>query len=138
MFCYFSSNSGNFPHFWTNIESEMKIKNGDIDLVKSIFTSLGYMTRETLTEIKSRKRINELEKDFLFIRSNYERFEELIKVFPSLKYVDHFSPGIEACLFQIIQFLNSDEKRDEIILKKLFDDAKVVSISKMENKRIES
>lgn len=116
----------------------MNIKGGDIDLVKSIFTSLGYMTRETLTEIKTKKRINELEKDFLFIRSNYERFQELIKVFPSLKYIDHFSPGIEACLFQIIHFLNSDEKRDECVLKKLFDDAKVVSILKIENKRWKS
>lgn len=116
----------------------MNIKEGDIDLVKSIFSALGYMTRETVTEIKSRKKINELEKDFLFIRSNYERFQELTKIFPLLKYVDHFSPGIEACLFQIIHFLNSDEKRDEYILKKLVDDAKVVSISKIENKRIKS
>lgn len=136
MFCYFFSNSANFPHFWTDIEKEMNIKEGDIDLVKSIFSSLGYITRETVTEIKTRKRINELEKDFLFIRSNYEKFQELIKVFPLLKYVDHFSPGIQACLFQIIQFLNSDDKRDECILKKLYDDSKVVGISKIENKRI--
>lgn len=105
----------------------MKIKNGDIDLAKSIFTALGYMTRETVADIKSKKKINELEKDFLLIRSNYSMFDELCKTYPLLKNIDNFSMGIEAGLFQIINFLNSDMSRDDSIKKRLADDAKTVN-----------
>lgn len=105
----------------------MKIKNGDIDLAKSIFTALGYMTRETVADIKSKKKINELEKDFLLIRSNYAKFDELCKSYPLLKFVDNFAVGIEAGLLQIINFLNSDASRDESTKKRLVDDAKMVN-----------
>lgn len=105
----------------------MHIKNGDIDLSKSIFCALGYMTRETIAEIKTKKRVNELEKDFLRIRSNCNRYEELCAVYPLLKIVDHFTPGIEAGLLQIIHFLNADAVRDENALEKLVSEAKMVS-----------
>lgn len=119
--------SGPFGNFWNDIENEMKIKNGDIDLAKSIFTALGYMTRETVADIKSKKKIYELEKDFLLIRSNYNKFQEICKAYPLLKFVDHFSMGIEAGLLQIVNFLNSDVSRDESIKKRLTDDAKMVN-----------
>lgn len=105
----------------------MKIKNGDIDLAKSIFTALGYMTRETVADIKSKEKIAELKKDFLLIRSNYAEFDEFCKSYPLLKFVDNFAKGIEAGLLQIISFLNSDASRDESIIKKLVDDAKRVN-----------
>lgn len=58
--------------------------------------------------LNRKKKINELEKDFLLIKSNYNMFQELCKTYLLLKFVDHFSAGVEAGLLQIINFLNSD------------------------------
>lgn len=106
----------------------MNIKNGDTDLATSIFTILEYMTRGRVAEIKSKKKVNDLEKDYLKIRSNFNRFEELCKAFPLLKNVDHFTPGVEACLLQIVNFLNMPGTWDETVVKKIVDDAKKASL----------
>lgn len=104
----------------------MNICNGDIDLAKSIFTALGYMTRATVADIKSKKRVNELEKDYLKIRSNFQLFEEICKEYSLLKTVDNFSPGIEACLLQIINFLNTSGSCDDTTLDRIANEAKKV------------
>lgn len=105
----------------------MNIKNGDIDLAKSIFTILGYMTRETIADIKTKKKVNDLEKDFLMIRSNLAKFQEICEGIPILKNVDRFSAGVEAGLLQIIHFLNTDATRDENVVERLFEEAKLVN-----------
>lgn len=105
----------------------MNICSSDIDLAKSIFTALGYMTRATVADIKSKKRVQELEKDFLKIRSNFQRFEEICKEYSLLKSVDSFSPGIEACLMQIINFLNTSGTCDDATLERLTNEAKKVN-----------
>lgn len=106
----------------------MNIKDDDIDLAKSVFTILGYMTRGTVAEIKSKNRVNDLEKDYLKIRSNFNLFEQTCEAFPLLKNVDHFTPGVEACLLQIIHFLNMPRTWDETVVKKIVSDAKQASL----------
>lgn len=115
-----------YPHFWEDIEQEMNIKTGDIDLAKSIFTALGFMTRETVAELKTKKRVTDLEKDFLKIRGNFDRYKELCDNNPLLKHVDNFAAGIEACLVQIVHFLNSTSDNCENTAKKILDDAKEI------------
>lgn len=104
----------------------MNIKSGDIDLAKSIFTALGFMTSETVAELKTKKRVMDLEKDFLKIRGNFDRYKELCDNFPLLRHVDSFAAGIEACLVQIVHFLNSTSVFSEDTAKKIFDEAKKI------------
>lgn len=119
-----NNRNSKFPQFWNDIETEMNISNGDIDSLKSIFTIPGYMTRATVADIKTKKRKNELEKDFLKIRSNFH--EVICKEYSLLKTVENFSPGIEACLLQVINFLNTSGTCDEATLERIANKAKKV------------
>lgn len=104
----------------------MNIKSGDIDLAKSIFTALGFMTRETVAELKTKKRVTDLEKDFLKIRGNFDRYKELCDNYPLLRHVDNFAAGMEACLVQIVHFLNSTSDSSENTAEKILDHAKKI------------
>lgn len=97
-----------FPSFWKFIEDELNAEKEELDEVKAVFTALGFTTKKSIASIKTKKKIQCLENDFVKIR--LMKLDSLCERFPALKQIDCFGPGLQAVMFQIIQHLNKPSK----------------------------
>lgn len=97
-----------FPSFWKFIEDELNAETEELDQVKAVFTALGFTTKTSIASIKTKKKIQYLENDF--VKTRLTKLDSLCERFPVLKTVDSFSPGLQAVMFQIIQHLNRTSK----------------------------
>lgn len=97
-----------FPSFWKVIEDELSAEPDELDQVKAVFTALGYTTKTSIASIKTKKKIQCLESDFVKIR--LMKLDSLCERFPVLKDVHFFGPGLQAVMLQIIKHLNGASK----------------------------
>lgn len=95
-----------FPKFWTDLEQKMDVYCDDFVQVKSVVTALGYLTKTSIASINSKKKIFELENEYMKLRGNIKKFEISCERFPCLKEIDSFSPGLKIILTDIVNHLN--------------------------------
>lgn len=119
-----------FPGFWLELEAELAENNG-LNQVKSVLTVLGYLTRSSMATIKTKKKIDSLEIEYMKLRSNVNKFESLCERFPDLKVIDSFTPGLVAILTNIVHHINRNGKsmvdeNEELIILKLVELGKEV------------
>lgn len=98
--------------------------------VKSVYTILGYFSKESLASIKSTRKINILESDYLKIVS--ANAEGIFARYPELKQIQSFTPGMKQMMINIATHLNKSKQGGtsdncvENIRKNIFERTKKV------------
>lgn len=101
--------------FWDTVEVELNTDSDDLCQAKSVFSSLGYLTKSSIASIKTKKKIDALEKEYSRLRWSEKKFEVYLKRYPALEGIDEFTPGLKAVMFQIVSHLNRSENPIEDI-----------------------
>lgn len=97
-----------YPQFWDELEKELSEHSNDLDQVKSVLTILGYMTKSSIVSIKTLKKVENLECEYTKMRSI--KLEEMNSRFPTLKFIDSFTPGMKTIIMDVASNLNKKPK----------------------------
>lgn len=122
------------------LEEELDVYEADLDQIKSIFTALGFMTMSSIASIKTLKKLNCLESEYMKMRSNKNTFEPLCAKFPSLKGIESFTSGITATMMDVIMHLNPKKLQstiaDEATQKAMLESTQKTVMEQMKKVRI--
>lgn len=110
---------------------EIGVDPDDFKPVKSVLTVLGYLSKSTIATLKTKKKVNDLEVDYMKLRSNINKFNALCVRFPELKEIDTSPSGLVANIKDIAGRLSQSEINVEFddeqsILQKLLAQGKKV------------
>lgn len=101
------------------IQEDLDVYDDDFVQIKSILTALGFMTSSSIASIKTQRKLNNIESEYMKIRSNSTNFEPLCAKFPALKGIDSFTSGITATMMDVIAHLNPKKIQQAIALDEL-------------------
>lgn len=104
LFCSYSQ----FPQFWAELDDDQN----DLVEVKSILTVLGYVSKTSVSSIKTQKVINRLECEYAKMRSN--KPTEMFSRFPALQHVDFFAPGLKTIILDLATRFSPKPKADDV------------------------
>lgn len=109
----------------------MKVHSEDLSQAKSVLTVLGFMTRSSIATLKTTKKIDGLEHEYIKMRSIKQ--DDMDQRFPDLKMIDSFTPGMKSVILEIVSHLNQkqkvfDEDHDQKMKEHLLEKAKKVGI----------
>lgn len=115
-----------FPKFWLDLEKNLGEYAEDLLQVKSV----GYSTKASVARIKTTRKITCLEADYLKIRSANQ--DSFLTLYPELKSINAFTPGMKSMMFTITKYLNESEQSEsaenstEKVVQNIFERAKKV------------
>lgn len=119
-----------FPYFWEELETELNIS--DIENVKVIFTALGYSTRESVSQNKTKAKLASLEHELLQMLSNKTVSENIQRKFPQIKSLLPFTSGMKSVILQVVRHINNKGRHDDVSIRdesvRLFVNAKKVIV----------
>lgn len=105
LFCSYSQ----FPQFWAELDDDQN----DLVEVKSVLTILGYVSKISVSSIKTQKAIDRLESDYAKMRSN--KPTEMFTRFPALQHVDFFAPGLRTIILELATRFSPKSDSEKII-----------------------
>lgn len=91
--------------------------------------SLATSLKLQLPQFETKKKISELEKEYMKLRSNEKKFDSSCIRFPKLEEIDTFSAGLVAVIEGIVTHLNqsiTDFENTDSIMEKLVQQCKKV------------
>lgn len=119
-----------FPKFWLDLEAQRGEYAEDLIQVKSVYTILGFSTKQSVASIKTARKINSLESEYLKIVS--ANAEGIFARYSELKQIQSFTPGMKLMMINIATHLNESKQGGtsdncvEKIRKNIFERAKKV------------
>lgn len=112
------------------IQEDLDVHDDDFIQIKSIFTALGFMTSPSIASIKTQRKLNNIESEYMKMRSNTINFEPLCAKFPALKGIESFTSGITATMMDVITHLNPKKIQQAIAVDEVAQEAMLESARK--------